>query len=104
MNNLIQLLIISISLSLDALSVSVAGGIKTQKSKVKDALKVAFFFGIFQAIMPLIGYFIGKNLESIISSIDHWVAFFLLFIIGLKMIIEAFQNKEEKEKINILNN
>jgi manganese efflux pump family protein len=102
MDALIQLLVISISLALDALSVSVAGGIKTQKAKASDAFKIAVFFGGFQLIMPLIGWSIGVSLQNIFANIDHWVAFFLLLIIGVKMITESFQNKKEKEKLNIL--
>ncbi len=104
MASFVQLFIISISLALDALSVSVAGGIKTQKAKIADAIKVATFFGGFQAGMPLIGWYIGVHLEKFISAVDHWVGFLLLLGIGIKMIKEALEEKEEKEKIQILNN
>lgn len=104
MSLFIQLIIISISLALDALSVSVAGGIQTKKAKLKDALKVATYFGGFQAGMPLIGWVIGVKLQSFISSFDHWIAFILLAGIGLKMIKDAMQAKDENEKMQILNN
>ena len=99
----IQLFIISVSLSLDALSVSVAQGIKTQKAKLYDAIKIATFFGIFQAGMPLIGWFIGLSVKDTIAKYDHWVAFILLTGIGLKMIKESFQSDKEKGR-NLLNN
>jgi putative Mn2+ efflux pump MntP len=102
-DKLIQLLIISFSLALDALSVSVAGGIKTRKAKASDAFKIAIFFGGFQLIMPIIGWFIGVNLQGIIFNMGHLVAFSLLSIIGIKMIKEAFQDKKEREKVNMLN-
>lgn len=94
---LLQIFLISISLSLDALSVSIAGGIKSQSSRILHALKVATFFGAFQAVMPVIGWFIGEALESFIGGIDHWIAFGLLAIIGTKMIYEAFSSEEERK-------
>lgn len=101
---IISIFIIAISLALDSFSVSVANGIKHKHPSIKDAFKVALFFGGFQAFMPLIGWFIGSSLQGFISSFTPWVAFILLSIIGGKMIHESFQKSDEKEKINLLNN
>lgn len=102
MTFLLQILFISFSLAIDSVSVSIAGGLN-QKAKIAHGLKIAAVFGGFQAIMPVLGWLIGEALESFVASIDHWIAFFLLGIIGLKMIREALNNNGENVK-NILNN
>ena len=88
------------ALSMDAFAVSVTKGITLKNINSKIAFKIAFSFGFFQGIMP----FIGIRFESYIKSIDHWIAFFLLSFIGLKMILEAvgsnridFKNESEKD-------
>lgn len=96
-----QILLVSFSLALDAFSVSIAGGMKSKAVKVAAAAKVAAFFGIFQVVMPIFGWLIGETLKGFIASIDHWVAFILLGVIGIKMIREALSTDEEKKK-NIL--
>lgn len=98
----IQIFIISFILALDAFSVSIAGGMKSQKAKVAHAVKISAFFGAFQAGMPVIGWVVGETLKSFIAGVDHWVAFILLGVIGLKMIREALGNTQE-EKRDILN-
>lgn len=98
------MLLISISLAMDSFSVSIVGGLNSQKSKYIDAIKVAGFFGVFQALMPLLGWFIGETLKSFIFTIDHWIAFGLLGIIGLKMIYESFKSGKGKEERDILSN
>lgn len=74
---------------MDAFSVSITIGIFIKKADFRIALKVALFFGLFQAIMPLFGWVIGQNVSSFISKIDHWVAFLLLTLIGIHMIYES---------------
>lgn len=101
---MISILIIAVSLALDALSVSVAGGIKMQKARTNDALKIAAFFGVFQGGMPLLGWLIGRSFSGVITEYSNWVAFVLLTAIGLKMIQEALKDTSEKESINILSN
>ena len=86
---LIQLIIISISLALDAVSVSIASGVKVKQNKVKHALRVGLFFGIFQALMPLLGWLVGNTLKSFVSTYSPWIAFFLLVSIGILMLIKA---------------
>lgn len=104
MNTFFEIFLISISLALDSLAVSIAGGSQTQKSKIMHAVKVAAFFGAFQAIMPLLGWIIGETIKDAIISIDHWIAFFLLSGIGIKMIRESLSQNQDEEKKNILNN
>jgi putative Mn2+ efflux pump MntP len=90
MAGLLSLVIIACSVALDALSVSVAGGLKTRQATLKDALKVAGMFGFFQAIMPLIGWGIGAALQSTVAHFSNVAACILLSALGLKMLYEAF--------------
>lgn len=87
----IEIILIAIGLSLDAFAVSITSGVTINNLKVRHAFKIAAFFGIFQAIMPLIGYLAGISLNKYITSYDHWIAFGLLAFIGGKMIYEGFQ-------------
>ena len=87
---------------MDCFAVSIAGGAATTKPKVTDALKVGLFFGLFQALMPMIGWYIGFSFKDLIENVDHWVAFGLLCAIGIKMIYEALKSKSEKRKINLI--
>jgi len=83
---MINLILISVSLAMDCFAVSIAGGAITPKPKISKALKVGISFGFFQAIMPLIGWLIGFGLKDLIENIDHWIAFSLLLIIGIKIL------------------
>ena len=87
--DLISLITISIALSMDAFSVSICQGLSTKRFSLKMALSCGLWFGFFQALMPLIGYFLGAQFEHFITHIDHWIAFGLLTIIGVNMIREA---------------
>lgn len=94
----VEILLIGVSLSMDAFAVSICKGLCMRKIDYKYAVTVAGFFGFFQALMPLIGWFLGKQFERYIVSFDHWVAFGLLLIIGGKMILDVFEKeKEDKE-------
>ncbi|MCI5893645.1 MAG: manganese efflux pump MntP family protein [Clostridiales bacterium] len=91
-----EIILIAIGLAMDAFAVSVCKGLKmTEKIDYKYAFIIAFFFGFFQAIMPLIGWIAGKQFEAYITSIDHWIAFVLLVFIGGKMIYEALGNEDD---------
>ncbi len=103
MASYIQIFIIAVSLAMDALSVSIAGGLKSQTARTKNALKVAAFFGGFQALMPLIGWLVGELLAGFVSQYAHWIAFLLLTILGIKMIKESFENESGLTN-NILDN
>jgi len=90
-----DLFLLAVGLSMDALAVAICKGLSVRRLKLKHALTVGLYFGGFQAGMPLIGYFLGKQFESYITSIDHWIAFVLLTIIGINMIRESCSCAEE---------
>lgn len=92
----ISILLTSFALAMDAFAVSVTKGITLKKINLTIALKIAFFFGLFQGVMPVIGWSLGINFESYIKSVDHWIAFFLLTFIGLKMIFEAREDDNDE--------
>jgi len=96
-----ELLVLSISLALDCFAVSCTAGVFQPKLKLRQVLFFAFFFGLFQALMPVIGWFCGEALYSYISRFAPWVAFFILLFIGGKMILEGIQNKEENEHFDV---
>ena len=98
--SLFSLILLSIGLSMDAFAISLTCGIYAGRERMKVALKAGLFFGISQAVMPVIGYFLGIAFDSLIKSFDHWLAFIILFAIGLKMIIESFKQDDCKEQIN----
>jgi putative Mn2+ efflux pump MntP len=101
---LLEIIGVAIGLAMDASAVSIADGISIKNIKQKDALRIALSFGLFQAIMPLIGWALGLSFRTFIESFDHWIAFGLLFVIGVHMILEAFQKKEpDCAKRNCLN-
>ena len=93
----IELLLMGIGLAMDAFAVSVCKGLAMRKVNKKQAIVIALFFGGFQALMPLIGWALGIQFESYITSIDHWIAFILLGFIGGKMIFEAVKPQEDDE-------
>jgi putative Mn2+ efflux pump MntP len=80
---------------MDAFAVSISNGIIIKDLKLQHALKVGLYFGVFQALMPLAGWFAGSQFKDYITSIDHWIAFILLAIIGGKMIKEAYGDECE---------
>ena len=92
-----ELLLLSLGLAMDAFSVSVCKGLSMKKIDRRGSLVTALFFGVFQAIMPIIGYFLGSRFETYISRYSHWVAFILLGFIGGKMIWEVLRGVDEQE-------
>lgn len=100
---LLQLIIISFALAMDAVSVSIAGGIDVKRERNKHALRVGLFFGVFQAVMPLLGWFVGQKVTTLVTTSAPWIAFFLLSGIGLVMVKEAIK-EEKEEKKSILSN
>jgi len=89
--DLLTIFLIAIGLSLDAFAVSIAAGAVMNSFNSSDAFKMAFFFGAFQLVMPVVGWLSGLTLKNFISGVDHWVAFGLLLLIGCKMIYESFK-------------
>lgn len=98
---IIELFILAVGLSMDAFAVSVCKGLALNKITLKNAAIVGIWFGGFQALMPVIGYFLGVQFKDYITSIDHWIAFVLLFLIGANMIKESFSKAEEKEDASL---
>ncbi|MDL2215883.1 manganese efflux pump MntP family protein [Ruminococcaceae bacterium OttesenSCG-928-N02] len=93
----LEISLISIGLAMDAFAVAVGKGLTMQEVRKKHAAIIALFFGAFQAAMPLIGWLLGHQFESYITSVDHWIAFCLLLVIGGKMVKEGFSHNEEEE-------
>jgi putative Mn2+ efflux pump MntP len=89
--HLASILLIAVGLAMDAFAVSIVTGSVYKELHVKHALRMALSFGVFQAVMPVIGFLAGVGLKDYISHVDHWVAFGLLGFVGGKMVYEAFQ-------------
>lgn len=92
---LITILLIAISLSMDAFAVAVSNGICIHNFSSENAFKQGIYFGLFQFLMPLLGYFLGSSVKNYIEAIDHFIAFGLLSLIGINMIIESIKSKNE---------
>lgn len=92
---LIEIFIVACGLSMDAFAVSVCKGLCMKRLYWSRALLIALFFGVFQGVMPLIGWALGSAFASVIEPIDHWVAFILLALIGAKMLIDGIRDQDE---------
>ena len=89
-----ELIVLAVGVSMDAFAVSICKGLAMKKATLKAGLTCGLWFGGFQALMPLIGFFLGTLFAEAIEAVDHWVAFVLLGIIGINMLKEAFENGE----------
>lgn len=94
----VSILLIAIALAMDCFAVSIANGVQMPEFLLRPALWIAFSMGAFQALMPVLGWFLGDSCLGIVGAFDHWVAFGLLLFLGLKMIIDAFRTDEEAVK------
>lgn len=101
--DLIIIILIALGLSIDSFAVSVANGLSIQNISIKDKLKIASSLAIFQALMPLLGWYAGIGVADYIKLFDHWIAFVLLSIIGIKMIYESFNGSEEAKNRKLNN-
>jgi manganese efflux pump family protein len=97
--HILMTILLGVSLSIDTFAVSVSCGLIDERIKFFQAVRIAVFFTLFQALMPILGWLIGSSIKSYIIEIDHWVAFSLLSIIGVKMIYESLKN-DSGVKIN----
>ena len=97
----LEVVLIAIGLAMDAFAVSICKGLSMKKMNWKKALIIGAYFGIFQGLMPVIGYFLGSTFESLVTKIDHWIAFGLLVFIGVNMLKEAFSKDSENCNDNI---
>lgn len=103
LNQIVTFLLIGIGLSFDTFAISVSSGIMKKGILFRQAVVVALFLAFFQALFPVIGWFIGVSVKSIIAGLDHWVAFGLLLLIGGKMILEGLKNEDDRKVFNPLN-
>ena len=93
----LELLLISVGLAMDAFAVSVGKGMTLKRVRLSHALNAGVWFGGFQALMPIIGYFVGRSFAEYVVSVDHWIAFSLLVLIGVNMIREALGDDDEEQ-------
>ena len=98
---LFEIIVIAIGLAMDAFAVSVCKGLSMKKIDWEKAIIIAVYFGAFQAIMPVFGYFLGSSFSIFVQKVDHWIAFILLSIIGANMVKESTDNEVEKRNDNV---
>jgi manganese efflux pump family protein len=96
----LELFFIAIGLSMDCFAVSLSFGAKKNLKRI-DILRFAFFFALFQALMPVIGWLVGSRVKYHLAEVDHWIAFSILALIGLRMIYESFKSENEKRVVDI---
>ena len=92
---LLELFLVAVGLSMDAFAVSVCKGLSVPRATLRHSLICGVYFGLFQALMPLLGWLLGVQFQSMITSIDHWIAFVLLAVIGVNMIRESREEGED---------
>ncbi|MCU0609589.1 MAG: manganese efflux pump MntP family protein [Chitinispirillaceae bacterium] len=93
--SLITIIMLALALAMDAFAVSMSAGAAMCRMHLRHALRMALFFGAFQAAMPIAGWSIGRYAADFVKDIDHWIAFGLLTLVGVKMILEALKKEEE---------
>lgn len=93
--NTMELFLIAVGLAMDAFAVSLCKGLEMKKFDFGKALLLGVLFGVFQAVMPLVGFYLGRHFVHFIGRFDHWAAFLLLLFVGLKMIRESREEKED---------
>ena len=98
--HLVAILLIAVALAMDAFAVSIVTGSIYKDLHVKHAIRMALFFGGFQAVMPVLGFLAGLGMKEYISGVDHWVAFGLLSFVGGKMVYEAFQIESAEKNLD----
>ena len=99
--NAFDILLISIGMAMDSFAVSVCKGLSIKKAGIPEGVKCGIYFGGFQALMPVIGYFLGRLFADLIVKIDHWIAFSLLLFIGLSMIKESRETEKVDDKMDV---
>ena len=96
-----EIFIIGVGLSMDAFAVSVCKGLSLKRTSLRAYLAVGLWFGGFQALMPVVGYYLIFHFKNYVTAVDHWIAFALLLLIGLNMIREALSGKEESANASL---
>jgi putative Mn2+ efflux pump MntP len=100
---LVEIIVIAVGLSMDAFAISITLGLAAGKTKLTQFVIPGIYFGFFQALMPFAGYFAGSYFANKIQHLDHWIAFVLLGIIGIKMIKDSFSKTEKQTNKNPFN-
>lgn len=95
-----EIWLLAIGLAMDCFAVSIASGIMLKRIQWRPILTMAFFFGLFQALMPLIGWTAASLFSHLIESVDHWIAFGILAFLGIRMIRESFKDEEMRQTYN----
>lgn len=98
---ILEILFLGVGLAMDAFAVSICKGLSMKKMNWKKAIIIALYFGIFQGLMPVVGYYLGVGFESKIKMFDHWIAFGLLSLIGTNMIREAIGEKNSESNDSV---
>jgi manganese efflux pump family protein len=93
--DILTLFFVAFALAMDAFAVSISAGAYLIKADARQTFRLAFHFGLFQFMMPVIGWFAGSSFAGLIASVDHWIAFGLLAVIGGKMVVESFSNEHD---------
>ena len=96
---IVELLLTAIGLSMDAFAVSVCKGLGMRKMRYDQALVIGLYFGVFQALMPLLGWLLGTSFSRYIQAFDHWIAFVLLVVIGGHMVVEVLRGEDEEDEV-----
>ena len=96
--DIVNISAIAVALAMDAFAVSIAAGVTLKNVSFRQTFRLSWHFGLFQALMPVIGWSAGSTVRVYIEAYDHWIAFGLLSIIGLKMIREAFKADDDSQK------
>lgn len=99
--NILEIVFIGFGVAMDAFAAAICKGLSMKKFKVKHALIIALYFGLFQAFMPALGYLLGGAFATAVEKVDHWIAFFLLTVIGINMIRESFSKEKIKPNNDI---
>ena len=97
--SLITIIGIAVGLGMDAFAVAIAVGSQRERLSFRPVFRLSFHFGLFQFLMPIIGWLVGEQVSKYLSAYDHWVAFLLLFVIGGKMIYESFKNDSDHNPV-----
>ena len=101
--SILEICLVGLGLAADAFAVAMCKGVEMKKFILKYAVVIALFFGVFQAVMPLIGWAVASTFEEYITAYDHWIAFGLLLLLGGKMIWDSFKKEEASEEEKALN-
>ncbi|MCD8182426.1 MAG: manganese efflux pump MntP family protein [Bacteroides sp.] len=96
----VEIWLLAVGLAMDCFAVSIASGIILKRTRLRPMLTMAFFFGLFQAVMPLVGWLCASSFSHLIESIDHWIAFAILAFLGGRMVRESFKDEDCKHEYN----